>query len=154
MVALFGSVLTCLYQLHVHTLRHSDYSPRTDMCTDIDFMCTILRSLFVLVSSLTTWLVHFLLGGGWGGWWGSSMLCNIMQHMKTFIPNGLAVNYGKSGLLNVIFGTASASRNGRLWETAPPWPKKKEGGRSHVANGDATLFIPLAKHFFWDVGAC
>ena len=51
------------------------------------------------------------------------MLCNIMQHMKTFIPNGLAVNYGKSGLLNVIFGTASASRNGRLWETAPPWPK-------------------------------
>lgn len=77
-----------------------------------------------------------------------------MQHMKTFIPNGLAVNYGKSGLLNVIFGTASASRNGRLWETAPPWPKKKEGGRSHVANGDATLFIPLAKHFFWDVGAC
>ena len=87
------------------------------------------------------------------------MLCNIMQHMKTFILNGLAVNDGKSGLLNVIFGTVSTSRNGCLWETVPSWPKwqnspelkKKEGGWPQVAVGDATLYTSLAtpaKHVF------
>lgn len=158
MVALFGSMLTCLYQLHVHTLQHSDYSPRTDVYRywfHVYNFALLVRAR-VVVNDLTC---TFFVGWGMGGVMG---ILDAMQHYaahENIYPQRSCCQLWKIRSFECdIWDCVCQSQWSSLGNSPAlakvaklAWIEKKEGGRSHVANGDATLFIPLAKHFFWDL---